>query len=101
MMRTSDTILSHTPARTICLIVTSPDPNATAFDGVATGSMNAEHTANVTVIVMSSGSSPMPTATAPKIGRNAAAVAVFDVSSVSTTLTTATARRTTHPGTEV
>ena len=38
-MTSSEITLSQTPARTICLIETSPEPKATAFDGVATGSM--------------------------------------------------------------
>lgn len=50
--------------------------------------MNAGHTANVTATVISSGTKPSPTATAPKIGKSAADVAVFVISTVSTTPTT-------------
>ena len=77
---------------------TSPDPNATALDGVATGSIYAEQTARVIAIVMNTGSIPTPTATAPMIGRNAALVAVFDVSSVSTMPMIMTARMITIGG---
>lgn len=36
---TIDARFSHIPARIICLMLTSPEPNATAFDGVATGNI--------------------------------------------------------------
>lgn len=39
MTRASENRLSQTPARTICLMETSPEPKATALEGVATGSM--------------------------------------------------------------
>src|SRR5699024_249609 len=91
MMRPMEITFSQTPARTICLMLISPDPKATAFDGVATGNMYAEQTAKVTAIVMNSGSIPTPNATAQTIGKKAAAVAVLEVSSVSTKLTTMTA----------
>lgn len=93
MTITSAMRLSHTPTLTICLILTSPLPNATAFEGVATGSMKAEHTARVTTMVMNSGSIPTPMATAPMMGKNAAAVAVLLVSSVNAKPMMATAPR--------
>lgn len=39
MTRPMENTLSQIPARTICLMETSPEPKATAFEGVATGSM--------------------------------------------------------------
>lgn len=39
MTRIREMMFSHTPALTICLMVTSPEPKATALEGVATGSM--------------------------------------------------------------
>src|SRR5690625_6116639 len=53
-----------------------------ALGGVATGSMNAQVAAIATGIASSIGSIPMPAATAVATGRNVAAVAVFEVSSV-------------------
>ncbi len=39
------------PALTISLIVIRPDPNTTAFGGVATGSINAQEAARVAPII--------------------------------------------------
>ena len=54
-----------------------------ALGGVATGSMNAHVAASATGMASSMGSTPMPMATPPATGRNVAAVAVLEVSSVS------------------
>ena len=53
-----------------------------AFGGVATGSMKAQLAARHTGTVSDTGSTPMPTATEPKTGKNVEVVATLEVTSV-------------------
>ena len=64
-------------------MVTLPVPKTMALGGVPTGSMKAQVAASVAGISSSIGSAPIPSATPPRIGMKVAAVAVFDVISVS------------------
>ena len=69
-----------------------------AFGGVATGSMNAQVAARATGAASMSGATPVPRATPEATGRNVAAVAVFEVISVSSRMPTAAITTSTHTG---
>ncbi|MFP3471158.1 hypothetical protein R0J90_14045, partial [Micrococcus sp. SIMBA_144] len=59
-----------------------PDPNTTAFGGVATGSMNAQLDAMPAPIIKAYGCTPIAADKDAIIGNIIVAVAVFDVISV-------------------
>lgn len=76
------TIFNMTPILAICDICILPDEKTIAFGGVATGSMKAIEAEIVAGIINRSGLRFNATAVPFMIGNSAAAVAVFDVSSV-------------------
>ena len=63
-----------------------------AFGGVATGNMKAQLAARHTGTVSDTGSTPIPTATAPKTGKNVEVVATLEVTSVRKIIKAATAK---------
>ena len=84
-------MFSTKPPRAICRMVTAPVPKTMALGGVPTGSMKAQVAAKAAGISSAIGSTPMPTATPPRIGMKVAAVAVFDVTSVRNRISVVTA----------
>src|SRR5699024_2000794 len=75
-------IFNAKPALAISGIRKYPEPNTTAFGGVATGSINAQDAATPAAIISANGWNPSATANAAIIGNIIDAVAVFDVISV-------------------
>ena len=63
-----------------------------AFGGVATGNMKAQLAAKHTGTVSDTGRTPIPTATAPKTGKNVEVVATLEVTSVRKIIKAATAK---------
>src|SRR5699024_8466548 len=75
-------ILSAKPAFAISGMRKYPDPNTTAFGGVATGSINAHEAATPAAIINAYGWTPSAKANDAIIGYIIFAVAVLDVISV-------------------
>src|SRR5699024_1246711 len=75
-------IFNAKPALAISGIRKYPEPNTTAFGGVATGSINAQDAATPAAIISANVWNPSATANAAIIGNIIDAVAVFDVISV-------------------
>jgi len=69
-----------------------PEPYTIALGGVATGSIKAQLAAKQTGTVSDTGRTPIPTATAPKTGRNVDVVATLLVISVKKIINAATAK---------
>src|SRR5699024_8912838 len=75
-------IFKAKPALSISEICKYPEPNTTAFGGVATGNINAHDAATAAATINAYGWNPKATANEAIIGNIIEAVAVFDVISV-------------------